>query len=150
MIECRSARPEEMAAVARLRQRMAEEMGGDWDIAHPGWRTRFIQYFAGKQSSGRAGVFVALDGAKVIACAMVSMTDDYRAYSLNLVSAHVNAVYVTPAYRRKGVARQLMHLAIAWAREKKCVRVRLRSSEEGRALYEGLGFKMGREMELML
>lgn len=150
MIECRVARADEMAAVARLRQRMAEEMGGDWDIAHPGWRTRYMQYYAGRQASGRTQVFVALDDGKVIGSVIIGVVDDYRAYALNLVSAHVNGVYVVPEHRRKGVARRLMELAVGWARAKGCVRVRLRSSDEGRHLYESIGFHTGREMELTL
>ena len=150
MIECRTARPDELASVARLRQRMAEEMGGDWDIAHPGWRTRYMQYYAGRQASGRTQVFVALDEGTVIGSAIIGVAEDYRAYALNLVGAHVNAVYVAPSHRRKGVATRLMQLAIAWARAKGCVRVRLRASDEGRTLYESLGFRTGREMELTL
>lgn len=150
MIECREARFDELPAVARLRQRMAQEMGGDWDVSHPGWRTRFAQFFGGKQSSGRGQVIVALDGERTIGTAVITMVDDYRSFSLNIVSAHVNAVYVEPGYRRRGVARNLLRLAIDWARRHGCVRVRLRSSDEGVALYESLGFCPGREMELML
>jgi GNAT superfamily N-acetyltransferase len=65
-------------------------------------------------------------------------------------SAWVNAVYVRPAYRRRGVGRRLMELIVAWARERDCVNVRLRASEDGKLLYETLGFHQGREMELPL
>ena len=150
MIECRTANPDDLAAVARLRQRMAEEMGGDWDIAHPGWRTRYMQYFAGRQASGRTQVFVAVDEGKVVGSAIVGTVEDYRAYALNLVSAHINAVYVLPSHRRRGIARRLMELAVGWSRAKGCIRVRLRASDEGRHLYESLGFHTGREMELTL
>lgn len=129
---------------------MAEEMGGDWDIAHPGWRTRFAQYFGGKQCSGRAAVFVALAHGEIVGTAIVSIVDDYRAFALHLASAHVNAVYVAPPFRRQGIARRMVEHAIAWARERKCVRVRLRTSAGGAALYASLGFRTGTEMELML
>ncbi len=125
-------------------------MGGDWDVAHPGWRTRFAQYFRGKQHSGRGQVFIALDGDEVIGTAIISTVDDYRAFALNLVSAHVNAVFVKARYRRQGIARRLMRLAIDWARARGCVRVRLRTSDDGQALYVSLGFKPGTEMELTL
>ncbi len=150
MIDCRRASFEELPAVARLRQQMAIEMGGDWDVAHPGWRTKFAQYFGGKQTSGRGQVFLALDGGEAVGMAAISMVDDYRSFALNLISAHVNAVYVRPEYRRTGIARRLMALCIDWARESGCVRVRLRTSDDGEALYRNLGFREGREMELTL
>ena len=151
MIECRVSTPEELSAVARLRAQMAQEMGGDWDIAHPGWRTRFMEFFGGKQSSGRSQIFVAADGDNVVGLTIVSiLTDDYRAFALNLPRAHVNAVFVKPEYRRQGIARRLMRLAIDWSRSNGCVRVFLRTSEDGRSLYESMGFKAGREMELGL
>lgn len=150
MIECRAAQPDEIAGVARLRQQMARETGGDWDVAHPGWRARFAQFFGGKQWSGRGEVFVAMNGAEMVGCVVIAMVDDYRAFALNLINAHVNAVYVKPEYRRKGIARRLMRLAIDWARRRGCVRVRLRSSDDGAKLYESLGFRPGREMELPL
>lgn len=151
MIECRPALQKELAAVARLRAQMAQEMGGDWDIAHPGWRTRFMQFFGGKQHSGRSQIFVATDGDDLVGLAIISiLTDDYRTFALNLPRAHVNAVFVKPEYRRQGIARRLMRLAIDWARRNGCVRVFLRTSEDGRALYESMGFKAGREMELGL
>ena len=49
-----------------------------------------------------------------------------------------------------GNSRRLMELAIGWARERSCTRVRLRASDDGRLLYQTLGFAAGREMELSL
>jgi hypothetical protein len=43
-----------------------------------------------------------------------------------------------------------MEMLIAWARERGCTRVRLRASDDGRLLYQTLGFAAGREMELSL
>ncbi len=63
---------------------------------------------------------------------------------------YINGVYVQPDRRRRGIARRLMLAAIGWLREKGCVAVRLRASEDGRALYTTLGFKPGVEMELPL
>jgi GNAT superfamily N-acetyltransferase len=149
-IECRAAGGDEYPAAAQLRQEMALEMGGDFDARSREWRARFCAYFAGKQASGNAQLFLAFDEGTPIGCATVSLTDDYRRYCFGVLSAHVNAVYVQPAYRRTGIASRLMRLAIAWAREHGCKRVRLRASEEGRFLYDALGFQAGREMELDL
>lgn len=149
-IEFRAARADDYPAVAELRQQMALEMHGDFDAQAPDWRTKYCAYFGGKQSAGTAQLFLAYDGESPIACAIVSIPDDYRRYCFGTASAYVNAVYVQPAYRRRGVAKQLMQLTIRWARERGCARVRLRASDEGRYLYEQIGFREGREMELNL
>jgi GNAT superfamily N-acetyltransferase len=148
VIECRAAHFDELPMAAALRQEMGVEMGDDYDAQTPDWRTKFCLYFGGRSGVARAQVFLAFDKGQPIGCATISVLDDYRGYVFNKRSAFVNAVFVKPEYRRRGVARELMRMAIAWAHERGCIRVRLRSSEEGRALYASLGFDTGREMEL--
>jgi GNAT superfamily N-acetyltransferase len=149
-VECRAAGADEFALVAELRGEMAREMGSSFDALAPDWRPKFTAYFGGKQAGGSAQAFLAYDGQTPVGCAIVSIPDEYRRFVFGICNAHVNAVFVRPEYRRRGIARQLMQLAIAWARERGCTRVRLRASEDGRALYSQLGFEPGREMELDL
>lgn len=52
-------------------------------------------------------------------------------------------VYVTPAYRRQGVAKQLIDTAILFARHKQALRISLETQKtniESRRLYEAMGF----------
>ena len=65
-----------------------------------------------------------------------------RAWILNM--------YVEPAYRRRGIARRLMETMISWCREEGYVNVSLHASQEGRALYESMGFVPTNEMRLEL
>ncbi len=65
-----------------------------------------------------------------------------RAYILN--------VYTAPAYRRRGLARQMMAAILAWSRAQVLKVVVLHASEFGRPLYESLGFEATNEMRLML
>ena len=68
---------------------------------------------------------------------------DEEAYLLN--------VYVEPAHRRRGLARMLMEAMLGWARERPLARVVLHASEDGRALYQSLGFfEVTNEMRLVL
>lgn len=149
-VECRAAGAHEYPAAARLRAEMALEMGSDFDAQSADWRSRFCAYFSGKQAAASAQLFLACDGDTVVGCAIVSLLEHYRRYVFGTQSGYVNAVYVQPAYRRRGIATRLMELAIAWSREHDCLSLRLRASEDGRPLYEGLGFHAGREMELPL
>ena len=59
-------------------------------------------------------------------------------------------VYVEREHRRQGVASALMSAMIAWCRENGFSSVSLHASEDGRALYEKLGFKLTDEMRLDL
>jgi GNAT superfamily N-acetyltransferase len=149
-IECRAASADEYPTAAALRQEMGLEWGDDFDAKSHDWRTKFCAYFGGKQATGNAQLFLAFDGETPIGCAVISILDHYRRYAFGTEIGYVNAVYVRPAYRRRGIASRLMQQAIAWASERGCAGVRLRSSDEGRILYERLGFREGREMELGL
>ncbi len=55
-------------------------------------------------------------------------------------------VYTDKAWRRRGVARQLMQAIITWAADHGIVRLVLGASPEGRPLYEKIGFVATREM----
>lgn len=140
----------ELVHTAALRAAMATEMGHDWDEDHPGWRERFMEYFGDKQKSGQAQLFHAHADGKVIGIAIVSLVDDYHSHARGKQSGRINCVYVVPEYRRRGIARAVMHETLEWLRSKGCVVARLNSSEEGAKLYESIGFVPRREMEFIL
>ena len=57
-------------------------------------------------------------------------------------------VFTEPEWRRRGVAEQLLRRLIEWARAENIDRIILHASDEGRSLYERLGFVAGNEMRL--
>ena len=57
-------------------------------------------------------------------------------------------VYTEPEWRRRGYARQLLETIVAWCRERAINSVVLHASDDGRALYEKLGFFSTSEMRL--
>jgi GNAT superfamily N-acetyltransferase len=59
-------------------------------------------------------------------------------------------VYVEPAYRRRGLARQLVNALLDWSRDKGIRILTLNASHEGRGLYESLGFHSGNDMTLYM
>jgi ribosomal protein S18 acetylase RimI-like enzyme len=63
-----------------------------------------------------------------------------RAYLLNF--------YVAPEVRRRGLARELLGLAVAEARARGIKVVTLHASKFGKPLYEQTGFEMSNEMRL--
>ncbi len=66
------------------------------------------------------------------------------------VLAYVHSVYTEPAYRRQGLARQILNAMIAECRERGLPRLSLHASDEGRGLYAQLGFGPTNEMRLIL
>lgn len=57
-------------------------------------------------------------------------------------------VYTEPEYRRKGLARGLMNFALDWCEKEGVESVILHASEQGKALYESMGFEATNEMRL--
>ncbi|MBX9720659.1 MAG: GNAT family N-acetyltransferase [Candidatus Obscuribacterales bacterium] len=138
---------DELTLAADLRAEMAADMGNDWDSQYDGWRKRFIEYFGAKQSEGKSQLFFARVDGVVVGISSASMVDDYRAYVHGRKTGRINGVYVRPAYRKNGIARNMMVVALDWLANKGCVVARLHTSEEGKHLYESLGFLPFNEME---
>jgi len=59
-------------------------------------------------------------------------------------------VYTQPAYRRRGLARRLMTLILECARDRGIEVMVLNASDEGRPLYESMGFHATNEMRIDL
>jgi GNAT superfamily N-acetyltransferase len=57
-------------------------------------------------------------------------------------------VYTKAVYRRRGLARELMKTAMEWCAREGVGTVILHASDEGRPLYEKLGFEATNEMSL--
>lgn len=58
-------------------------------------------------------------------------------------------VYTEPDWRRRGVAMLLMRHVLGYTREHHVPRVLLHASDDGRPLYEALGFEPTNEMKLV-
>lgn len=61
---------------------------------------------------------------------------------------HIVNVYTEVAHRRRGLARKLVQEILAWCAEQKLDQVTLAASDEGRPLYESLGFVATNDMRL--
>ena len=59
-------------------------------------------------------------------------------------------VYTHANFRRRGLARELITVALSWCRENGVDTIILHASSSGRAIYEALGFKQTNEMRLQL
>lgn len=59
-------------------------------------------------------------------------------------------VYTERGHRRRGLARRLMETVVGWCRAEGVEVVILHASDEGRPLYESMGFKATNEMRIDL
>lgn len=140
----------DLGQAADLRGQMAIEHGKNWDADHPGWKNRFVEYFARRMETGISQCFAAYDDGRMVAHAFVSLTEDYHKHVRGVQAGRINAVYVHPDYRRRGIGRKLMDECLSWLKQQGCAVARLNSSDQGRPLYESIGFKTRNEMELTL
>lgn len=84
-----------------------------------------------------------LGGGGVLLCPWPASPKDFwlrRAIILN--------VYTEPEFRHRGIARRIMVTILDWLKEQGFSSVSLHASDEGRPLYEELGFEATNEMRL--
>jgi GNAT superfamily N-acetyltransferase len=109
------------------------------------WRERLERDFAEQIPAGTMSWFVAEEHGHIVGTAAALFTHNTGGILLDL-QATLAGIYTATGYRRRGIARELTERAIAWCKERGCVRIRLQASEAGRPLYESLGFRTFREM----
>ena len=147
----RPATADDVGCIARHRRLMFDEMGlaagaalerVERDtrvaLAHAMIEGYYRHWFAED-----AGQVVA--GAGVILARWLPMPQEPA-----LMRATVLNVYTEPSHRRRGIARRLMRTVIDWCRGEGLAIVQLHASEDGRPLYESLGFRPTNEMRLEL
>ena len=149
-ISIREATLDDLASLLHHRRAMFASMGhADEHLQHTLVAAR--SYFARALADGSCRAWVAVDEGRVIGGTLIvfahwpgvpGCSDPRRPWILN--------VYVEPEFRRRGIARALMLTAIEHCRRQGLPFVSLHASDEGRALYESLGFVPTNEMKLKL
>jgi len=152
MFEIRRATVDDVAILTRFRRAMFQDMGKGTPEALDAADIKFIPWAVRKLASGEyLGWLVVTPQDEVIAGVGLWLIDwppgsidqsDYRGYIYN--------VYTCPNYRRRGLARKLVETALDYCRENEIKIVALHASEQGRSLYESLGFKPTNEMRLQI
>ncbi|HEY3746671.1 MAG TPA: GNAT family N-acetyltransferase [Gemmatimonadaceae bacterium] len=109
-------------------------------------------YFASAIPNGSYRGFLAVtDGDTIAGGAGIVVSPWPGSFDQELPRrAMILNMYVEKAYRRRGIARTLMEEMIAWCRSEHFAYVGLHASDEGRLLYEKLGFRATNEMRLEL
>ncbi len=149
-ISIREATPEDQATILNhrtsmfrdMREGTPEELDRMAELTGP-WLARALadgsyRGWLAQDSSGRV-----VAGAGVLISPWPASPKDpcpRRAMILN--------VYTEPPLRKRGIARQLVRAALAWLKHQGFHSASLHASDEGRHLYEQLGFADTNEMRL--
>jgi ribosomal protein S18 acetylase RimI-like enzyme len=144
----RLATPEEAPILAEMRRRMFLDLGKPDDDRIRKIVQAFVPWVADAIRNGRyiAWLVEAENGDLVAIAGMLLLEWPPNTRDLNPVRGYIMNVWTHPDYRRRGLARRLMETALAEARRRNIKVTALHASDEGRELYEQLGYKKSREM----
>jgi GNAT superfamily N-acetyltransferase len=150
-LEIREATVADIPEIVRQRRRMYEDMHCRDADALRAMAELTGDYLRQAIPAQALRAWIACDQARPVAGAALLITSwPAHPYDLECRRATILNVYTEPSYRRRGIARQLLQTIIAWCRREGLAGVTLHASDDGRRLYESLGFETGNEMRLKL
>jgi len=102
---------------------------------------RLLNFYQTHLAEGTFVAWVATVNDKIIATSGMSLVEKPPYYSnatgrIGLLSN----MYTVPEYRRRGVAKTLLHLIVHEAKERGCGVILLKASDVGAYLYQDFGF----------
>jgi GNAT superfamily N-acetyltransferase len=141
----------DLDAAVHHRRAMFRDMGYTDELALDGMSARFRPWLRQKMEAGEYLAWFALAPDASIAAGLGLWLMDWPPHLVGAgrVRGNILNVYTEPEHRRQGLARALMQVALDWCAANRVDVVILHASEEGRALYESLGFEATNEMRLI-
>lgn len=151
-ITIRAATATDITVLIHHRRMMWWDMGRQDATALDQMEVAAKQYFSAAITDGSYRGFLALtDSGEVVGGAGIVISPWPGSFDQKLPRrAMILNMYVEKPYRRRGIARALMEAMIEWCRREQFAYVGLHASDEGRPLYEKLGFQSTNEMRLEL
>ncbi len=148
----RPAAPQDLDVIMHHRRSMFLDMGrkDDADLDEAMRTSR--EFFSERLSNGRYRSWLAEAAPGQVVAGAGVIIFDYHSSPLDpspLRPIIVN-VFTERPHRRQGLARKLVEIVLEWCRSEGFRTVLLHASDEGRPLYDSLGFKPTNEMRLML
>jgi GNAT superfamily N-acetyltransferase len=151
-ITIRTAALADIPEILRHRCAMYEDMNYRNNTALTAMAKLTADYLAQAIPNGTFRAWLAIDdnSLPVAGAALIIAPWPAHPYDLECRRATILNVYTNPQYRRRGIARQLMQTILAWCKTEGLARLTLHASDQGRHLYESLGFEPSNEMRLSL
>src|SRR5580704_7667181 len=150
--EIRAATIGDSEIIAAHRLAMFFEMGYREQAVLDAMIVAFRPWLRRKMDEGEYLAWFAVRADGAVAAGLGLWLMDWPPHMIGPGSRRGNIlnVYTNPDSRRQGLARRLMQVALEWCRVNRIRAVILHSSNEGRPLYEKLGFRSTNEMRIML
>ena len=151
-IAIRRAGVNDADTIAEHRLAMFRAMGYRDAAALTSMKRRFLPWVGAKLESGDYLAWLAVTTSDHAVAGAGLWLMDWPAHMLNSSARRGNIlnVYTEPAFRRQGLARALIQAALYWCGVNGIDFAILHASEDGRRLYEELGFQAGNEMRMKL
>jgi len=151
-LRLRSATPDDIETVLHHRCAMFRDMRLADEAAIAAARKASEPFFLRglKDGSYRGFLLETVDGTIVAGGGVVLLEYQPGPRDPSPRRPMVVNVYTEPAWRRRGLARRLMDAMLAWTREAGYANLFLHASDQGRGLYESLGFVPTNEMRVSL
>ncbi len=148
----RLATVEDAPIITAHRRAMFQDMGTTDLAALDEMDVKFLPWVKKKIESGEYLCWLALNGAGNVVGGGSLWIQDWPATPHNLQGCrgYVLNVYVDPGYRRRGLARRVMQAILDWCRDHQIDLIVLNASNDGRPLYESMGFRESNVMTLRL
>lgn len=147
----RQATAADVEVIVHHRRRMFADMGYGDDAARDAMARAAQPLVEAALKDGSYRGWLVEDGGRVVAGGgLATVGFQPTPYDPSPRRAWVLNMYTEPAYRRRGLATQLLQNIIAWCREQGLKQVFLHASDAGRPLYERAGFRPTSEMRLVL
>jgi GNAT superfamily N-acetyltransferase len=147
----RKAEPRDAGIIALHRAAMFRDMGlVSTADAFEELRAASESWLASVLAANQYVGWLVVDGPNIAAGGGVLIREQFPVPGCHRVGrwAHVMNIYTEPEYRRRGLARRIMQPILEWCEAEGIDRVTLSASEEGKPLYESLGFRQAPEMSL--
>lgn len=152
-LSIRPAEPRDIATVVDFRSRMFRELGWTDEARLEEVAPLASGYLREQFASGGCTGFAAESSATGIAETVATVVVVWQSVppsprNLAGKQAYILGMYVMPEFRRRGLARALMEAAVECATEAGVPLITLHASDQGRLLYEQMGFHAAPEMRL--
>ena len=146
----REASKHDESVIAEHLCHIALELGLPAHSIRQDWLEKTLHFIDRAQQELQYQGFIAEYNREIIGSASCQILELYPMVSAAYQKGYIWGVYVEPAYRRQGVATQLMRQAMVYLKDIGCTQAILHASETGKLLYSSLGYQESNEMVLNL
>ncbi len=146
------AREEEIDTLVMHRRSMFRDMGYSDNATLDSMAARCQPWLLEKMKAGEYLAWLVIDAQGTVAAGAGLWLMEWIPHMIGKGTRRGNIinVYTEEKFRRRGLARNLIDVAIQWCRENGFDTIILHASDEGRGLYESMGFAATNEMRIRL